>query len=242
MAFTSDQVIDKIKKLLRLAERAGTPEEAAAAASMASRLQEEYRIESLTLEAEGAVVAEEIGQEALDSVYRNAPGWRGRLSVSIARANGCHVYYKTVPDGKRLMVVGRLSDQRVVIELFHSLAAEIDRLAARYIRESFGGRSAGTDFRQGAVDAIHRRLLNDRKRREETRPAGSTAMVLLAKNDRAVEAWAKATIHQSFEYRRSAAGRSNDARLAGYSAGSSMKLTREAKLGAGSMRQLGGGR
>lgn len=40
------QVLDKIRKLLRLADRAGCPEEAAAAAAAAQRLQDDIYITS----------------------------------------------------------------------------------------------------------------------------------------------------------------------------------------------------
>lgn len=238
--FTDEEIILKIQKLLRLAERAGTPEEAAAAAAKAQELQESYRISALALEEETGT-KETIGKGELHAEsVRSA--WRDSLGSALARANGCKTYQQRhgrIGYGGRTfqMLIGRPSDQQAVRELYFSLVMAIEALSARECKGL--GFVYANNFRLGCAEAVRVKLEEAKRAREVQRTAtGQTnAIVLVRKADEEVAAWEKANMH----YRASARSHvsfSAVARAHGVRAGSSLSVTRTAKLG--SSKLLGG--
>src|SRR5579862_3430538 len=102
-----DHVIRRIAALKRLAEGAGTPAEAAAAAAKAQQLMFAHNIEEAHLDARAATA---------EDLYVNERGieavgvWRQRLIAGIARTNFCRIVYSVagVHGGRpRIGLVGR---------------------------------------------------------------------------------------------------------------------------------------
>jgi hypothetical protein len=157
-----ENLLDKVRKLLRLAERTTNEGEAAAAAGAAQRLIERHRLDVASIDLgeahEAPVEAPE--QTVLDGAEgrRNKCAWRGSLASGVARANACRVYWT----GPRLQIVGAPSDVATVRYLYAYLVREIDRIADT----KSGGKAWLHAWRMGAVSTVSQRL---REAREEAR-------------------------------------------------------------------------
>jgi len=157
-----ENLLDKVKKLLRLAERTNSEGEAAAAAAAAQKLIERHKLDVAALDLSEAHEApvEAPEKATLDGAEgrRNKCAWRGSLASGIARANACRVYWT----GPRLQIVGAPSDVATVRYMYAYLVREIDRLA----ETKSGGKAWLHAWRMGAVATVSQRL---REAREEAR-------------------------------------------------------------------------
>lgn len=248
----NEKIVDKVKKLLRLAESADV-NEAATAAAAAQRLMENHRIDQAMIDLDGdegdGVEDEEI--ENLHDDPLEASGrlgrWKSQLAMAIASINGCRIYlgrgYKDGTAQTTLCIVGRPSDVASVRYLFAYLSGEIERLCKLQGRGL--GRTWANSFRMGAVHTVRKRLREaQQKARQEARAKlkgkGTTALVKLDKalarvDERAkeVEAWMKKNMRLS-SARSSASRRDWGAYAAGKRAGDSIDLG-----GSGSARRRG---
>jgi Protein of unknown function (DUF2786) len=188
--YTRDEVMAKIRKCLALAQGAGTPEEAAAAASKARELQDAHQIEVLTLEEKGAE-KEAVGEELVAQVRERQGAWDGSIVVAVAADNGCECLWSwrrnrvTFENQKFHIVFGRASDVAVCKELIRWLISEIERLShdASWLK----GATARNSFKRGAADAVIgtiRRLRRERtgKLQAGSVEAGQHAMVLAGRD------------------------------------------------------------
>jgi hypothetical protein len=243
----NDKVVDKIRKLLRLAESADV-NEAAAAAGAAQRLMEEHRIDQAMIsldddESDGTPDEEDIrswADEPLESSGR-LPGWKSQLAVAIAGVNGCQVFLGRAYKGDdydhpqtTLCLVGRPSDVASVRYLFAYLTKEIDRLCKLHGRGL--GRTWANSFRVGAVHTVRKRLKQAQEKarldaRSKLKGKGTTALakldLALARVDkRALEAEAWMKEHLKLTSARSSRTRRDwDAYAAGKRAGGSIDLS-----------------
>lgn len=162
-----EKIVDKIKKLLRLAESADV-NEAANAAGKAQQMMEAHNIDLAMLPADddgNPIEEEEVRQfdhdEALHVSARVA-SWHSQLSHRIAKSNGCSTFlgYTFSKEQAKYMrtvgIVGRPSDVATVRYLFQYLKAEIDRLCKQSAKGK--GRTWANSFRLGAVHEVGRRL------------------------------------------------------------------------------------
>lgn len=119
------KVLDRIKKLLVMAER-GTEGEAANAAAMAQRLLMQYNV---TPDEIGDVddsidpTAGRIDREVVDQ-HSKRVHWRGNLVFALAKANCCDAWWSSV----RTTVCGKPHNRAIVKSLFDYLIATIERL------------------------------------------------------------------------------------------------------------------
>jgi hypothetical protein len=179
---TQSQVADKIRKLLALADGAGTEAEAANAAARAAALMAQYQIEQADVDALVRDTEDPMIRVNTDAASRIA-GWRKQLASGIATGCGCSV----VITGKRggescLSFFGRTSDVQAAIYMFGALSTEIERLAKR--NAAGNGAAYVNAYKLGAATTIARRL---RAQREETieqaRAAGVSSSALVKVND-----------------------------------------------------------
>lgn len=175
------KTLSRIKKLLRLAEKAGTAQEAAAAAAHAHRLAEKHRIDLATLDDDDEP---DIMVGALDEGARLAQ-WKIDLAIVVAEVNVCRVVVE--PDGRTVVqLVGRADDQRFVRVLYSWLVSEIQRLTRA---SGLRGRRALDSFREGAIYAVEDALEEEQLR---ARKAGvRRAVTALVRYDREVEDFAE---------------------------------------------------
>lgn len=167
-------IVDKVRKLLRLADSPNV-HEAATAATQAQRIMDEHRIEEAVLalvsaqeQARADDVITDHSDKPLDTMGRFV-GWKTDLADAIARANGCRAFFRRHGDGEykgkvSIIVVGRESDRQAVEYLFAYLVREIGRLCRRSQRRKGRSASWGANFRHGAVHVIARRLKQERIR------------------------------------------------------------------------------
>jgi hypothetical protein len=181
---TRDEVLSKIRKLLRLGESANE-HEAALAVARAQALMEKHRITQAAL----AIESDEGPTEEIrhwddpldpfpDKPAKRLSQWRVRLGSTLARANGCSIFMS----GASVHLVGRASNVQQVRYLYAFCWKEIDRLTSKF--GAGNGRTWGANFRLGCVDAIAIAIEAERRAaREELRGAvpNERALVLVDK-------------------------------------------------------------
>lgn|SRR5262245_41026866 len=197
-------VIDKVARLLRLAEGEGTnPNEAAVAAATAARLMAEHRLERSDIEgAELDAEPIEIPEAALHIMKKRVP-WITALGAGVARSQGYRTYLKIrvshLGRQTQLALVGRKSDVEATRYLFTYLHREIARLCelARERFEIDPGLVAANSFRMGAVEVVIRRLREAREQaahdfaEKRGKQRASTALARVDQRDAQVELWMK---------------------------------------------------
>lgn len=175
-------IIDKVRKLLKLAESPNA-NEAALAAAKAQQLVDEHNLSAALLALDGAEAVPDEPIEDFESkgapleTSRRHPRWRTQLAGTIARANGCRIYI----NGEHIALVGRPSDADTVRYLFSYLAREVERLCAK---EGVGcGTSWRNNFRLGVVYAIMEKLREERERfAKDARSQASNGTALMRVN------------------------------------------------------------
>lgn len=155
-------IIDKVRKLLRLAESPNA-NEAASAAAKAQQLIDEHNLSAalLALDSGAAEPDEDIEDfSAKDAPLDSQPlmhRWRSQLAGTIARANACRIYLR----GGDIALVGRPSDAETVRYLFAYLAREVERLCEKDGKGC--GRTWRNNYRLGVVDTIMVKLRKERE-------------------------------------------------------------------------------
>ena len=152
-------VLERIRKLQRLARSANEHEAALAAAKM----QELLFKHNLSVEA-----LRDPSEYIEDQRHVGGRVWARRLMVSICKNNFCEPLHSTW--GGEIFIVGRRENVNAVNEMFEYLVREVDRLArsayADYKRSTpwpESGRSWCAAFRSGAVVTISARLRAQRE-------------------------------------------------------------------------------
>ena len=242
------KIIDRIAKLLKLAEGKGTtPAEAATAAAQANRLMLKHNINQATVD------GVDLDPSMLEAIERGVlweggriVSWRMELACGVARLNQCRVliHAATRPTHARperrahLSIIGRPSNSAVVSYLFTFLAREIDRLAKAADHGWESARSFRNSFRVGAVRTVLTRLSEDRdeQRREARFAKQSAALVLVDKHDTDVAAYTKR--HASSGTYHGGAGSSSAGAKAGRSAGERIAIRSGLGAAAKKVRRL----
>jgi hypothetical protein len=232
----SSAIIEKVRKLLRLAESPNA-NEAAAAAAKAQELIDQHNLSAALLALDAG--AAEPDEEIEDFTHKGAPlddqpilhRWRSYLASTIARANSCRIYMR----GGEIALVGRPSDAETVRYLFGYLAREVDRLCDQDGKGC--GRTWRNNYRLGVVDTIARKLREQRdkfeaEQRKLAAASGSTALVrvnqaLVRVEQRGgdVERWMKKNL-KLYARSGSSVRFNSSAREAGRAAGRSIAINR----------------
>lgn len=185
----SESINQKIQKLLRLAERAGTPEEAESASRMAERLMTKWGIEE-------AVLRAGMGADAKPEQIVTQYGptlWpvlvKARIAVMSAVAKGLgnmKVYRVTIGKQAKLAICGFETDVARALVLGESLLLQADHAVNHWAKSDPVYKSltasqrhnAKRQFLFGFANEVERRLTEMRS--EETAATGEpgTALVL----------------------------------------------------------------
>jgi hypothetical protein len=204
-------VLDLVRKLLRLSA-SSNPHEAAAAAAKAQSLIDEHNLQDALLAVDAHQEATADAEPIYDFGTKGAPldargervaTWRLTLASTIARANSCKVYYQ----GGSIHLIGRPSDANTVRYLFGYIAEQVERLTKEH--GAGCGRTWCNNFRLGCVDTIRLKLNAQREAfRREARTVqsfiegGSTqalvrvnqALALIDKRAERTADWVKANM------------------------------------------------
>ncbi len=148
-----DKLLDRVRKLLALAESPNV-HEAALAAARAQALIDAHRLQGLLDAEEDAPVVD--GRSAPLESGRRLRKWKVVLASALAGLNGCLAYTDRVGKLKRIVLVGTEDDRAAVGVLWDWLVRRIEWLSATH--------GAGQDrrwhdaFRIGAAQTIAGRL------------------------------------------------------------------------------------
>jgi hypothetical protein len=124
------KILDRIKKLLALAQgKGGSANEVAVAAAEASRLMQLHKLTEADIPTDGAEGSDMVdlpaGADFLDS-------WRFVLVTCVARSFMCETIGLRSAGRRKVRVVGRREDVEVALEVYRHLAKEIERLTNEY--------------------------------------------------------------------------------------------------------------
>ncbi len=246
MAPTEDDIVRKIAALRRLAEKAGSPEEAASAAAKAQELLLTHNIAEVRV----------AGYDQHDlGAYINHEGivvkqsWRQVLTSSVCFANYVRVVrcrdHSKAGGGRPWLyrMVGKKESIEACIDQIDWLAAAITRLAkAGYIDYALTRRMHGDvvegesnwrhAFSCGAADTVGY-MLRDLRRKSEDNPVQTKALLVI--DTQGKEALQK--FYPSLKpISQKGGGTSYNATAAGRAAGSSIQLTRPTGIGSNRKR------
>lgn len=209
---TRNEAMDKVRKLLELAN-SDNEHEAAAAAARAQAIMDRYQIETAMLgaaiesEDEAIVDFESDPLEDADGKTPTALAWRSTLVHALVKANACQMYTwadRSTSQRQLYHVVGRPSDVAIVRYLFAYCSREIDRLAKQ---KKGHGRSWILAYRLGCAQAVRQAIEREKEALRSQMYADahaapdSTALVALdnalarvEERSRSTEAWMAANV------------------------------------------------
>lgn len=155
----AEKIVDKVQRLLALAQ-SDNVHEAAAASAMAQRLMTRHQISEAMLEIDAGEADGEISETILhETSGKVLAHWLGWLAVVVAEVNGCSVLRSNIRGRVQIQIIGRADDAAVASAVYTHLRGEIDRLAKRAARRAGSpGRTWVNNFRRGAMSVIGPRL------------------------------------------------------------------------------------
>lgn len=149
-----EKIVDRIRKVLALADRAGTEGEALAAQARADAMMKEYGIEMATIEMTGGK-GEGRAQDGAEVVGLGREDWSRDLMDAIAEANFCSAFAKSEGDRKLKLtgftIFGRKSAVITTQLMFHYLYRTVIRL-------SRAEKGSQRFFRFGCAERITQRI------------------------------------------------------------------------------------
>lgn len=187
MTLPIDKVLDRVKKLLRLAEGTSNPNESAAAAGAAQKLITEYNLGVVKLDDDeggpffGARRADEpTARECFEITGKQRPTWEIRLLDGVCKANQCRFLWMGHGVATRTYtILGTVADRATVMYLFHYLRRQVEEVSARAVAAradtSIPGKVWGNNFRIGMVETISRRMMAEKVKITLAAPAAAFA-------------------------------------------------------------------
>ena len=182
-------LIDKVRKLLAMAEGSANPNEADAFSRKAAELIAAHRIDPERLRAESHhdldVIEVELGRGAYV---------RGRLSLlgAVGDSHGCKVVYEVRRTGTVAFVAGYRSDLDTVGLLYHSLHTQASsRMASERRATAAATQQWRRSFLFGYADQIRTMLRQSADEAQRHSAATGTALPALRARDRRVEEYSQ---------------------------------------------------
>lgn len=188
----SDEVLDRITKLLSLSRGSSGPE-AELAAERAAELMAKYEVEAAEVEAHtdfGKPPPVERGRlDDLDDrpPARSFQGWKGALAKAIATSLNGVVLKQPYRDGTHtILMFGPQNSVRAGRYVFMMLVKELERLVRVFLRETGGRGPQGNAYLWGAVTRLRERLSVGRA--TSLALASSQALAVIDKTTQRVQA------------------------------------------------------
>lgn len=183
----NEQVLLKVQKLLKLAEKAGTPEEAATAMAKASELlaKHDLGLDDLSGLSPNSPNEENFGkpsQEFVQSTSR-VMRWKARMLTTIAREHCCKSW---IMPKQGIVLLGHEKNRQTVKYLWNSICNQIDDFTKR---NAYGcGGDYVNAYRCGMVETISVRLKGStQKAVQETYQENAGNSMALVRIDRAID-------------------------------------------------------
>lgn len=185
------KLMDKLEKIKTLADRAGTPDEAAAAAAKLQELLFKHNLTMADVSQNGSSKKSAYGKTL--RTYKNFAGWKKVLLYGVAKANFCEMIYTSgtgnawlVGEQDNVAAVQMMADY--LEATIHRMGNDVWKVEARYDPANVGTtwKIWHTSFCVGAADSVVRRLLEEKRNLTRASEA-STALVIL-KDEQLAEA------------------------------------------------------
>jgi|GEM_PF-2788393 len=153
---TPDNVLDRVRKLLRLAQHAGSEAEAALASTRAAELMARHEIDAATisLESSDTRAAEPIDRAHRVTATKKKVGWHMRLAGGAAALYGCRAYWW----GGAVQLFGRQSAVQAAGYTAQYLIREVERLVDAEHPSQSHTRADRNAWRYGCAERIGERL------------------------------------------------------------------------------------
>lgn len=233
-----EKIKDRIAKLLRMADDASSPNEAAIAASRARKLMDKYQLSQLDI---GDGYEEEFATEAASRFFAAVPEYLSWFWVAVASYNDCQASYEggwvdfkkkgqAQKWGKRVIFKGYKSDVALAQQMLNSLEEAINRLCKEWLSTKGFARypvKEGGQFKHGAMLIITDRLREMTKERDLLTAAESntgTSLVLI--KSKAVDEHFGEVKYKQSKARQVSDYSEKQARQAGYIAGRTVEITK----------------
>jgi hypothetical protein len=185
------KILERIRKMLAMAEGKANINESAVAASMAAKLMAKYNIDHADVLLR-TIEDDDIVANSVQTENKEVPAWMGAMVVPVARLNDCEAryWYERCPTTgarlKRVQYLGQRDDAQVAAWIFSYLCDEVLRLSKVYRRQKrkeFGGGGHGTimsDYRMGLVEEIKQTItrMREEKRVDLAQHSTGTALVV----------------------------------------------------------------
>src|SRR5437899_210238 len=200
---STEKVLERVKKLLRLADpkRGATEAEQQAAAEAAQRLllQHNLRMEAVgNVDIDGPIKEEiEAGSVPLADSPKSQIKWKTHLLWKIAKPLMCRAVWN--PHLQKMHLVGTQVNIQIVNYLFGYLALTIERMSDEHVKgqkamaeallymwDTAKARAARYAFCIGAIETLARRL-DEQYRKARATSASTTSLAL--RSDQALEAF-----------------------------------------------------
>lgn len=187
-----NKIKDRIAKLLRMADDASSPNEAAIAASRARKLMDKYQLSQLDI---NDSVDEDFSTSAAGRMFAALPQHLSIFSVAVAKYNDVQSFFdygvvdfkKKDGDrkkvGKQINFRGYASDVQLAIQMYDTLLAAVDRLCKEYLSDKGYAKypvGVGGKFKMAAILEISVRLSAMTVERDKiTNESTGTSLVLM---------------------------------------------------------------
>lgn len=177
-----EKIIERVRRLLRMAQDVTSPNEAAIAAERARKLMDKYQIDAMEA-SKSLEVRDDFAEQSGDTkAYRRYPAWMQWLAASVAKLNDCLASFHITDDLKKQMQFKGYSSDVIIATAMHDyLVKAIERLCEDYrtqYRQT--GRTAAI-YKVYAANRLCARLNTLRDEREKNLPkdnAGTSLVVL----------------------------------------------------------------
>jgi hypothetical protein len=185
MSDDMSKVLDRVRKMLRLAnDAAATEGERDNALRMAHATLAKHNLSLSMAEARGATPEEERGEGRMEG--KNYP-WMRTAAAAIAKLFFCEYLYVARRNGATVVhcFVGRASNTVTAQEMAQYIISSIDREARKYSRESYTGGTGWRSFCKGAAHQVYTRCAAIRAEAERppegpTTPSATGTAIVLA--------------------------------------------------------------
>lgn len=174
------KVIERIQKMLRLAQDGGATEgEAAVAMELAQETMRKYNLTMAEMELSGKTGTGDAARSKNEVTGKAMYTYQQSLMATIAKVNFCHVTVRQQIKGKRWMpvgyvIIGRQANVTATVQMYSYLNSTIDRLVKPHLQSYRETLSRwAVSFKEGVATRLQERLLerHDAAIREQSRAA-----------------------------------------------------------------------
>jgi len=170
------KILDRIKKLLAMANDNSSPEEAAIAAGRARKMMDKYQVSTMDLD---KVEISDFGESYYFTSVKKVSIIFGRIALATAKFNDCTAVYERDDLGKTVLLFrGFVDDVQVAKEMITYLVKQANHLA----KISVSGRRDIHTYKTGFTDGVVGKLNELIRERSVLKSSSGTDLVVIKKN------------------------------------------------------------